>query len=345
MTARAHMQQLKLVLGACMLLVLSVPLLSAAQEPERTFGSYSTEGVPGGDAVFNDFVVGPGKIDVTIKPGESKTVEMIVTNRTGELRIFNVTMEDAQGSRSTETAITLLGEERGPYSLKDYISVPYESFELGHNQRATIPVTISVPPDAEPGGLYGSVLIDTVTIEATPGDFETTMPQSALIARIGTLFFVTIPGETERDASLVEFGTLEKQRFFTEGPITFGLLHENNGTVHIAPYGEIRIHNIAGAEVGSLELEPWFVLPQSVRLREITWNRDFLFGRYTATVAINRSYDDIVDEMSFTFWVLPWKPIAGGFAILFLIIFALRAFFKRFEFKRKDTSGVSGGTS
>ncbi len=297
---------------------------------------YKTEGIPGGDSVIGDFVVGPGKVDLTIEPGKSKVVEMTVTNRTGEPRRFNVTIEDAKGSMDTGTSIVLLGSDRGPYSMKDYVKVPHKSFELEHNQRARIPVTITLPPDAEPGGLYGSVLIDTVAVDAVEGNTGGTAPKSAVVARIGTLFFVTIPGGISKDGGLKDFGTVPEKRFYQSSPITFGLLYENNGSIHLAPYGEMRIKNMFGEDVGSVNIDPWFVLPQSLRLREVTWDREFLFGMYTATVLVNRSYDDIIDEMSYTFWVLPWKPLLGIFAALFLVIFLIKAFFKKFEFKRKQ---------
>jgi|CXWL01.1.fsa_nt_gi hypothetical protein len=297
---------------------------------------YPIEGVPGGDAVIGDFVVGPGKVDLTVSPGETKVVEVLVTNRTGEQRQFNLTVEDTKGSLDVNTSIVLLGDDRGPYSLKDYISFPHKSFILEHNQRARVPVTVSLPLDAEPGGLYGSVLIDTVAVDAKPGDNAGTAPQSAIIARIGTLFFVTIPGAVERVGSLSQFATIPKRTFFQESPINFGILFENKGTMHLAPYGELRVTNIFNEEVGYVELDPWFVFPQSIRLREIVWDRDFLFGRYTATVFINRSYDDVIDSMSFSFWVLPWKIMLAGFGGIFIVLFTIRAFFNSFEFKRKQ---------
>jgi hypothetical protein len=175
------------------------------------------------------------------------------------------------------------------------------------------------------------VLIDTVAIKAEEGNTGGTAPQSAIIARIGTLFFITIPGEVAHDGNLKNFGTVPEQMFFQSSPINFGILFENKGSIHLAPYGELRITNMFKEEVGLVELEPWFVLPKSLRLREVTWNRDFLFGRYTATAYINRSYDDTIDEMSYSFWVLPWKIMLAGFGGLFII----RAFFRSFEFKRK----------
>ena len=305
-------------------------LMRIAEEPP-----YTIEGIPGGDAVIGDFVVGPGKVDVTVKPGEAKVVEMMVTNRTGERHAFNVTIEDAEGSMDPATSIVLLGDDTGPYSLKDYVSVPHMHFELNHNQRARIPVTISVPANADPGGLYGSVLVDTVAIDAEAGNTGGTVPQSAIIARIGTLFFVTVPGAIEKDGGLKDFGTSPKKIFYQESPINFGILFENRGSIHLVPYGEMHITNMFDEEVGFVQLEPWFVLPQSLRLREISWDRDFLFGRYTATVQINRSYDDTIDTLSYSFWILPWKPLTGGFAAVFFVLFIIRAFFKKFEFKRK----------
>lgn len=307
----------------------------AIEDETKLEGLYAVEGVPGGESVIGDFVVGPGKVDVTLKPGQTKIIDVLVTNRTGVSRIFNVSTEDAEGSKDPNTPIVLLGSDRGPYSIKDYLSVPHKRFKLGHNERARIPVTISIPADAEPGGLYGSVLIDTITVDASGKDTDGMVPQSAVVARIGTLFFVTVPGEVEKNGALKEFSTIAEKKFYQGGPIAFGVLYENTGSIHLAPYGELRIKNMFDEEVGYLPLDPWFVLPQSLRLREVTWNRDALFGRYTATVSINRSYNDTIDELSFTFWVLPWKPVVGAFAGLFVVLFLIRAFFRRFEFKRK----------
>lgn len=288
-----------------------------------------------GDAIFGDFVVGPGKIELAINPGESKTVDITIANRTGSSRIFEIHAEDIAGSSDPSRALILLGDDRGPYSMKDYVQVASKRFELPHNQRARIPVTISIPPDAEPGGLYGSVLVSTVSTEARKAQEDGTAPQSAVVARIGTSFFITIPGTVAKDGNLTDFTTVPEKHVYQNGPIPFGLLFENRGSTHLAPYGEIRINNIFNEEVGFIELEPWFVLPDALRLREVSWERDVLFGRYTATAYINRSYDDVIDELTYTFWVLPWKPLLLGFLGLFFILFMIRTFFRKFEFKRK----------
>lgn len=288
------------------------------------------------DVIAKDFVVGPGKTELTIKPGESKTVDIIVSNRTGETRQFNFEIEDTAGSNNTNTPIVLLGNDRGPYTLKDYIKLPYMSIDLEHNQRARIPVTISVPLDAEPGGRYGSVLVTTVSKDVVRDEKGKAAASSAIISRLATLFFLTIPGDTYTEGLLQSLSTVPNKKLFTEGPINFQLLFENKGDLHLSPYGEIRITNFIGEEVGFVELDPWFAMPKSLRSREVEWNRDLLIGRYTATAHVNRGYDDKIDTASVTFWVLPWKIVAGTFAVLFTILLLLRFIVRNFEFKRKQ---------
>lgn len=297
--------------------------------------TYRKEFVPNPEEVFNDFVVGPGKFELELAPGQSKTVELLVTNRMGERKLFQFTTEDAEGSATGETSVSLLGERTGPYTIKDFVSVPYERFYLEHGQRARVPVTISIPLDAEPGGRYGSLLTQ---ITSNPEELEGetgAAPASVIVSRIGTLFFVTTPGETDQAGQLIDFTTKGDRAFFLSGPIDFAISYENTGSVHLNAYGVVTISNILGEEVGTVQLDPWFILPQSLRTREITWNRDFLIGRYTATLRLNRGYDDLVDEATVTFWVFPWKVMAIAFAGIFIFFLIIRFFFSRFEFKRK----------
>lgn len=297
---------------------------------------YQEDDIPGGGRVYGDFVVGPGKVELEINPGESKTVPMTVTNRTGELREYKLEIEDMTASRDPSQTVVLLGEERGPYSIQDLISIPGYTLRLAHNSRATIPVTISVPEDAEAGGRYGSVLIKTVAIKSEITDDGGLSPQSPIEARIGTLFFLTIPGETNKSGELKDFNTIPDQNWFQEGPIKFGVMFENTGSIHLTPRGSLSITNIFDQEVGYVQLDPWFAMPGSLRFREVIWNSEYLLGRYTATVEIDRSYDGIIDTMSVTFWVLPWKLMVSVFAGIFLLVWLLRTFFKKFEFRRKS---------
>ena len=279
-----------------------------------------------------DFVVGPGRSEITVSPGETIIQEITVTNRISANRTFTLEVEDITGSNDGSKSVALTGGEKGPYSIRDYVSFPEKTFSLELGERARIPVKITIPADAEPGGFYGSVLVST---DRTPEATDQAVSRSPIIARIGSLLFVRVRGDAEIGGQTTEVGVVGHKWWFEKGPIPLAITYENTGAVHVNPYGEVSIKNMFGEEVGFIELEPWFVLPKSLRSREFDWDREFLLGRYTVTAKINRGYDDIVDEVSTSFWVLPWKIVAGSFLVLFILIFALRAFFRTFQFTRK----------
>jgi hypothetical protein len=318
-------------------LMVVTAIASSSAEIESTVTSapwFRVEKLTGGNIDVGDFVVGPGRAEIEVKPGQSVTYEISVSNRISDNRLFEITIEDVAGSDDINRPVVLLGEQVGPYTIKDYISLPAMTFELDLGERARIPVTITVPPDAPPGGLYGSVLISTVRVEETEAG-EVEAARSPIVARIGTLFFVTVPGEVEKAGETKSVGLTNKSWWYEKGPIPLTILYENTGSVHLNPYGELRITNLFGEEVGFVELEPWFALPKSLRSREVTWDRELLFGRYVAKVSVNRGYDDIVDERSVAFWVLPWKIVGGIFLVVFISLLTIRLFFRTFEFKRK----------
>lgn len=302
--------------------------------PTAVDDSYSRERLPNDD-VFNDFVVGPGRFELELAPGQSRTVELVVSNRMGVEKVFSFETEDAEGTEDGSKALVLLGDDRGPYTIKDYISVPHKEFTLQHAERARIPVTVSIPADADPGGRYGSLLISIVSDKNELNSAGGSVPASVLVSRIGTLFFISTPGETETAGETLDFSTVNDTALFTDTPIPMSIVFENTGDVHLNPYGEIRITNFLGDEVGFVELAPWFVLPDSIRNRVVEWDREFLIGRYTATAQINRGYDDVVDTRTVVFWVLPWKILLPIFIGLFLIFALIRYVATRFEFKRK----------
>lgn len=293
---------------------------------------YKSEYISGNIDV-GDFVVGPGRSEIEVVPGQTVVVEISVTNRISADRIFRLEVDDIKGSDDGSSSVSLADGERGPYSIRDYISFPEDTFTLNLGERARIPVTIKIPADAEPGGFYGSVLVST---ERTTEADGTVAPRSPIIARVGSLLFITVKGDALREGETKSISTMAAKWWYEAGPIDLGILYENTGSVHVNPYGELSIANMFGEEVGFVELEPWFVLPKSLRNREVSWDREFLLGRYTVTAKINRGYEDVVDEVSTTFWVLPWKFVGGTFLIIFIVVFSIRAFFRTFQFTRKS---------
>lgn len=286
--------------------------------------AYSIESLPD-QSVYGDFVVGPGKIQTEMKPGETKTFNITLTNRQGKEKQFEIKIGDFKGSRDLGQTVVLLDGERGPYSLKDYLAVDSFTFKLGHAERATIPVTISIPTDAQPGGLYGSIVIGTVTTPEEQVEKGTSSKGvNPVITRIGSLVFIKVAGDVKEDLKLKAFTVNHGKSFLFSNKANFQLLYENNGTIHENPYGTIRIKNLFGAEVGKIDIEPWFVMPDSLREREIAWEAPFIFGRYTATAEIEKGYKDEVDTIALSFWVIPLKIVGLVFLGLVVLILVIR---------------------
>lgn len=305
--------------------------------PEQPVSWYKSERISGNIEV-GDFVVGPGRSEVTAKPGETVTVDISVTNRISPGREFFLTVEDIEGTQDGSSMRALPAGQKSPIGLVDFISFPKDSLVLDLGERARIPVTVRVPENTSPGGYFGAVMVSTVREAGSGEDFA---PRSPLIARVASLIFLTVEGDVVRNGETISIDTLNKFDnlgwWYESGPIELGILYENTGTVHLNPYAEVSIKNIIGEEVGYVQLEPWFVLPKALRIREFTWDREFLFGRYTVEARVNRGYDDQIDVVTTSFWVLPWKLVGSVFIGLFIIIFAVRLFFRSFEFKRKGS--------
>ena len=285
--------------------------------------------------IRDDFVLEPAKQDILLKPGEKTTKSLSIVNRTDREQTFTVEVEDFRGSKDTAEVVVLLGNDKGPYSLRDFIKPEVKSFRLKPRQRAIMDVNISIPLDAEPGGKFASVLVSSEPYDADIPDDES---RAQTISRLGALYFVRVAGPVREDAELQHFRLAGDKTFFEKGPFTFELLFENNSSVHLIPNGKIEIKNLLGKKVTDLDVIPFFSLPDSVRAAEVTWNSSFAFGRYTATANVNRGYQentDVTDTMTVTFWVLPWKIVAGLIIIIVILAWVIRKVARSFEIKRK----------
>ncbi|MBU0646989.1 hypothetical protein KKC67_00545 [Patescibacteria group bacterium] len=288
--------------------------------------------------VKNDFVLGPGKIELWMNPGETATKELMITNRIGKTMDFQINIEDFGGSRDSKQTVVFFGDKESPKtSLKNYLKPELTKFTLMHGQRMILPIEVSIPQDAEPGGRYGSILVTSSPYgEDVKIEKEKATGQISLNSRLGALFFIRVKGDVIEDGSLKEIKTTKM--FYEKAPISFELLFENNGSIHLLPYGVVEIKNFFNKKIGEINLDPWYVMPDSLRLREVKWNSGWLFGKYTASVSINRGYKDIIDQKSIDFWVIPWRIILIGLTALFLIVWFFKWVIGHFEIKVKDKS-------
>lgn len=281
----------------------------------------------------NDFVLGPGKTELLLDPGETTSRELLISNRLGKPMQFEVSIEDFAGGNDPKDPVVLLGDKRGPYSLKDYLIPEMVSFTLESGQRMVLPVKIAIPKDAEPGNLLGAVLVRTnppqnqLEIEK-----DKATGQVRIESQLGTLVFVRVNGPVNEEGQVTEVKT--PQNFYSGGKVPLQVFYKNAGDVYLVPYGVATIKNMLGSSVGEVVIDPWFALPKATRFREVKWESGMLrFGKYTADFKINRGYGNVVDEKSLTFWIIPWKFSLLLLAVIFALILLIRFLHKHIKLR------------
>lgn len=286
---------------------------------------------------LNDFVIEPAKFEIFLNPGDTITKYITITSRIQGTTQFSIGTEDLRGTTDAQQPVILMGDERGPYSVKDYIKPETDTFSLNYGEQVQLPVTVTIPQDAEPKGFYGAVVISTKLIVGGTTTSATNEVQGGtrLVSRVGSLFLVRINGAANESGALLDFKPAGS-KLLEKGPDSFEMLFKNSGTVHLVPHGLITVSNILGRKVAEIPVDAYFSLPDSIRYRQVQWiNKGFLIGKYQATISLYRGYANLTDTKTVTFWVLPWKIVVIALIILLAIVSFFYFILSRFEFRRK----------
>ncbi len=267
-------------------------------------------GVP----VKGDIALSPAKVELSLDPGTQSVQYLDVINRMGQDAVFSVDVEDFSPSEDIYGSVILDKTVDGlNSSLKRYIKLDPSEFTLSHGEQARIPVIISLPKGARPGGLYGAVLVSGSPLKNESG-------ATKVVTRLGSLFFVKVNGSVSQSGIL-------KGVSFHDNKIE--IVFENNGDIYLNPYGIINIYDDSKKLVKKIDVDPWFVLPNSTRIRTVTVG-DLATGAYTANISINRGYDNVIDSnnLSFDFSSPSGKSfyLVGGFFLVVCLVLLMAKF-------------------
>jgi hypothetical protein len=224
-------------------------------------------------------------------------------------------------------------------TLAGWVTVPQRGFVIEREQTYKLPVAITVPEDAVPGGHYAAILIGN---EAPEGSVEGGTVN--VTSSIASLIFLRVAGDVIEDGRIRDFFT--KKSIYQDPEATLSFRFENQGNVHLLPQGNIVIYNMFGKERGFIPINHQrsdgqshygSVLPESIRKFTYTWTADagiWDIGRYRAEITINYGKEQKQTALAKTyFYILPIVPlieILGGIiAVLLFLRWAIRAYIRR----------------
>lgn len=292
----------------------------------------------------------PPKIEFTMEPGQTARYNLTLFNETAEDVYLNGKIEVF--TPKGETGEANIAPAAPSYQAVNWASLPLNSFYLKAGEKTEAPLIINTPKTADAGGYYLAAMW-----EASSGPRKN-QDQINIGSRVGVLIFIKVGGETKEELSIEEFGLVQNKSFFNHLPAEFFSRLKNSGNVHVKPQGRVIIKNMFGRAVASLPLNEsdFFVLPQSIRKLDTTWQRHFqngalavigkvwpglgeelkqiAFGRFGAQLLVEYGQENKrLYSSEVYFWVAPWRLLVLTL-VLVLILIILKIVKKKLEKRR-----------
>lgn len=273
--------------------------------------------------------VAPAYVDVTLeKPEEEKEVEITYKNNSDrpiELEFFAIDFHQSDISG----AIRFL-EEKGSYSysLVSFVEFDTNSLQLEPSEEKSIKVRLKNTFNLSPGGHYASIIARQV--QSIVNDEQITR----VAPGVSSLIYLRKVGGERFNLSITEIDRYNSPIIFSF-PSRFNITFQNNGNVHLVPYGTVVLKDFLGRQIyqGSINEESIKVMPESRR-----YIKGYLTkSSFTLPVSINTleiTGSDSLKKTNFvhrnTFlYVNPVFAIGIFIGILFLAAVLVRKIIKR----------------
>lgn len=281
----------------------------------------------------NTLKVSPVRSDVVVQPGSSTIVQTTVINLTNApIALHPIENDFVAGDEKGTPSIVLDENSYAPtHSLKRFM-VPLQNIVVAPGDAKIVPVTITVPKTAQPGGYYGAVRYAPVSSDSSKS--------VNLSASVASLILMTVPGPTTEQLALTNFDVQQNggtgTNFRTSKDLTLLLRFANKGNLQEAPFGQIYIKK--GSKVVFTNIfnqnEPKDnVLPDSARRWIIPLTNIGKFGKYTIGATLTYGTKNQSIEVTKTLWIVPTNYIYAGIGglvglivLIFIIVFLLKSY-------------------
>lgn len=250
---------------------------------------------------------------LTADPGTTLTDKVTVANKTAAPLTFLLYGADAYNTardggfavRTRQEKQTGAGAWIKP--ARDRVTVPPRS-------AVTVPYTLTVPADADPGDHPGAVVaLDERVARAAPGTGDQGNVALGVQRAVGARVYLRVGGPTV-PALAVEDVTLDQDRPLVPGTgtstaVVSYTLH-NRGNVTLSPRVALKAQGLFGRTLLSRDLDrlPAELLPrQRIRLTA-RWEGSPQFDR--GEVTVTASAKGVRESAGVSFVALPWLPLA-----------------------------------
>jgi hypothetical protein len=244
----------------------------------------------------------PPRLDITVNPGEVITKEIKIRNESNLLKIINSSTKDFIVTNDSGTPVPLEEEveTENRWAASNWLHLSETKFRLKPGETKSILLTVIAPENALPGGHY-SMIIHSPDNEAVLSETG-----SSVITNVGSLVYITVPGDIKQEAQLRQFSAPNFQEY---GPVKFAANIHNLSDIHITPVGQITIKNWFNRVIAQLPIDGYNLFPYTSREYLSTLDKKWLFGRYQADLITAYGNAGGVLTGTIFFWVLPWRVL------------------------------------
>ncbi|MBP6882500.1 MAG: hypothetical protein KBC15_03025 [Candidatus Levybacteria bacterium] len=254
------------------------------------------------------------EVDIT-KPGERKEVSVQVTNKTAREVTLDIYPLDFR-QKDEFGSIGFLGLDNSySYSLSSFLSFATRQLILKPGETRDIVATITNRDDLSPGGHYAAVVAKEASSKERVDDMTSVSPSIAALLLIhkvgGERFNASVINSSWPDG----WSALSYKKFFN-------LTIQNEGNIHITPYGRVEVRDMFGRLLSDGIINPGslIVLPESRRIIDVimtplVWSLPLSVN--TLKVRGNDSLHKITYEYQTTFLYI--DPLVVGAVAVFAI--------------------------
>ncbi len=291
------------------------------------------------------------RVELSGDPGAVVTDTLKLQNEEKQSKTYFIVFENFESQDETGNPHFTQRRE----DLSSWLEAP-ATVTVGPGSAVEVPFKVRIPSSAEPGGHFAAIFFQTEPPNPDkPG-------QVALSAKLGSLIFLTVAGDFQQGATILEFAAKNKQQVFNSLPVAFYYRFQNTGKDHLKPLGDVFISNTIGRTAKILPANPvdGSVLPKSIRRFETVWAnggkplqqepnpqlpeapkgfwnsvayqwQNFAFGKYTATLKVVFGTKELQSaNAKYTFYIIPWQlslvAVVGALIILIGGRFGLRRY-------------------